>query len=249
MPTLIKMGNGLGTTQESGLTETGNKQYVSVGLVTLVSVLIVIVIFIVIACKLKCGKTREHYIRTSSSNDCCGTGYGYQSPVDFAGPASADISWKDSPHWISNPKNKYLPLEMAGVDLYATQRRLSDNFEIDPASPLAPLFEPFGQYYAGERAEIDGRRFVGQPWTNNVTKSRWDFRDRGDLPIARSLNNQPQQGHIIPIGMDYTQRLNLRKYDQLYRPEQAPNAAVLPFLGTYNKAIDTIISQDMDITL
>ena len=55
------MGNGLGTTQESGLAETGNKQYVSVGLVTLVSVLIVIVIFIVMKCKLKCGNLRENY--------------------------------------------------------------------------------------------------------------------------------------------------------------------------------------------
>lgn len=249
MPTLIKMGNGLGTTQEFGLGATENKQYVSVGLVTLVSVLIVIVIFIVMKCKLKCGNTRENYWRLSSSNDTSGTGHGYQGPVDFAAPADPNISWKDSPHWIAEPDNKYLPLEMAGVDLYKSQRRLTENFETDPHSPLAPLFEPFGQYYAGERALMDGKRFVGDSWTNNIAKSRWDFRNRGDLPTARSLNNQPQQGHIIPLGMDYNQRLTLRKYDQLYRPEDAPNAAVIPFLGTYNKAMDAIIKQDLDINL
>ena len=249
MPTLIKMGNGMGTTGDYELEETSNKQYVSIGLVTLVSVLIVIVIFIVMKCKLKCGNTKENYIRTSSSNDTSGTAYGYQAPVDFAGPANPDISWKDSPHWIAEPDNKYLPLDMAGVDLYKSQRRLTENFETNPTSPLAPLFEPFGQYYAGERAEIDGIRFVGQPWTNNITKSRWDYRDRGDLPTARSLNNQPQQGHILPIGMDYNQRLNNRKYDQLYRPEDAPNASVLPGLSTYNRAIDSIIKQDLDISL
>ena len=249
LPTLIKMGNGIGTTQESGLSETGNKQYVSVGLVTLVSVLIVIVIFIVMGCKLKCGKTRENYWRTSSSNDTQGTGYGYQGPVDFAGPADKNISWKDSPHWIAEPDNKYLPLDMAGVDLYKTQRRLTENFETDPNNPNPPLFEPFGQYYAGERASMEGNLMVGEPWTNNIIKSRWDYRGRATLPTARSLNNQPQQGHLMPLGMDYNQRLNNRKFDQLFRPSNAPNARVLPVLKPYNKEMSAVIRQDQDITI
>ena len=249
MPTLIKMGNGLGTTQESGLAETGNKQYVSVGLVTLVSVLIVIVIFIVMKCKLKCGNLRENYWQFSSSNDTSGTGHGYQAPVDFAGPADRDIKWQNSPHWIAEPDNKYLPCEMAGVDFYKSQRRLTENFETNSNSPLAPLFEPFGQYYAGERPLWDGKLRVGEPWINNIAKSRFDSRSRGALPTARSLNNQPQQGHIIPIGQDYNQRLNLRKYDQLFRPEDAPNASVLPFLAPFNKIMSNVIKQDSDITL
>ena len=248
MPTLIKMGNVLGTTQESG----EKKQYVNLGLVVLVSVLIVIVIFIVMKCKLKCGSTREAFIRTISSNDTQGTGYGYLSPVDYAGPSSPDIGWPDSPHYKADPSNKYLPCDMAPVDFERSLRRVSDNFLIHPNSTLPPLGWEFSQHNKGARAPDyprPGEISVGKPMTNQGYKTRKSYLIRGYLPTSRALNNQPQQGNLLSVGMDYKQQLNLRKFDQLNYHQDAPNASILPGLTKYNRIMDNVIQRDLDLIL
>ena len=89
----------------------------------------------------------------------------------------------------------------------------------------------------------------GMPWTNNIYKSRADYNHRGDMNVSRSLNNQPQQGHVITIGQDYNQRLNLRKYNQLYKPEDAPNASIFPQLSQSNRNMVKNIEQQLDISI
>ena len=105
-----------------------NKTYVSGGLVVLVSVLVVLVIFIVLGCKLKCnGKQRDGYCRFSWANDTSGTAYGKKTPVDFAGPSDIHIHMQDDPHYKADPTNKYLPCDQAPVDFYKTLRSLTVN--------------------------------------------------------------------------------------------------------------------------
>ena len=226
------------------------KQYVDLGLVILVAVLIVIVIFVVMKCKLKCSSKREPYIRTSSANDTQGSGYGYKTPVDYAGCASENISWVDSPHFMANPSNKYLPLEIAPVDFEPTLRSLTYNFETDPKSTLSPVYNEFSQFYSGERAPLpNGDISVGEPWTNNSYKSRGDYLKRGNLPTSRALNNQPNQGNITDTGPNWEETLNLRKFDQLNYHAEAPNARLRPTLSKYNKIMDNIIERDLDLVL
>ena len=69
------------------------------------------------------------------------------------------------------------------------------------------------------------------------------------MPTTRSLNNQVQQGHILPIGMDYDQLLQLRKVDQLGDSQDSPNVSVLPGLAKYNKKMDVTINRDLDLKL
>jgi len=244
MPTLIKMSSFMETTQESATVGGGKKKYVNLGLVVLIAVLIVIVIFIVFKCKLKCGPNRESYCRFSWGNDTSGTAYGKKTSVDFAGPSDAHISMQDDPHYKADPHSKYLPCDQAPVDFYATLRSLTENYETDPNSLLTPPFHEFGQWFAGARG-----CGVGKPWVNNTIKSRWDFKDRGDMPTTRSLNNQPQQGHFLDVGMTYPQTLKGRKTDQLSGSQESPNASVLPGLEKYNKKMDAVITRDLDLKL
>ena len=244
MPKLIKMVDAEKTSKKI--------QYVDLGLVVLVSVLIVIVIFIVMKCKLKCGSNRESYIRTSSANDTQGSAYGYESCVDYAGCASEDIGWSDSPHYKANPNNKYLPLDMAPVDFYTTLRSLSVNFENDSKSTLTPPFYEFGQYFPGERAPDfpnSGEISVGNAYTNNSNKSRGDYQRRGNLSTSRALNNQPNQGNISDFGPNWEETLSLRKFDQLNYHADAPNAKIRPELTKYNKIMDNVIEQDLNLVL
>ena len=221
------------------------KTYVDLGLVVLVSVLIIIVIFIVMKCKLKCSPTqRDDYCRFSWGNDTSGSAYGKKTSVDFAGPANPDIRMQDDPHYKADPTNKYLPCDQAPVDFYKTLRSLTVNYDTDPTSQITPPFHEFGQWFAGARG-----CGVGEPWVNNDIKSRWDYKDRGDLPASRSLNNQIQQGHVLSVGMDYDQVLNLRKTDQLNDAQTSPNVSVLPELEPYNKKMDAVIQEDLDIML
>ncbi len=230
--------------------KSGKKQYVDLGLVVLVSVLIVIVIFIVKKCKLKCGSNRESFIRTSSANDTQGSGYGFMTPVDYAGCASENIGWEDSPHFKANPNNKYLPCEIAPVDFYATLRKLSDNFEINPDSTLEPLFYGFSQNNPGERAPLpNGDVSVGDPWTNNSDKARGAYQRRGNLSTSRALNNQENKGNITDSGPTWEETLNLRKFNQLNYHEEAPNAQIRPELTKYNKIMDNIIERDLNLVL
>ena len=243
MPTLIKMASQF---QGNDATVGGeNKKQVNLGLVILVAVLIVIVIFIVMKCKLKCGPNqRDGYCRFSWGNDTSGTGYGKKTSVDFAGPSDPDIAMQDDPHYKADPTSKYLPCDQAPVDFYKTLRSLTVNYDTDPGSLITPPFHEFGQWFAGARG-----CGVAEPWVNNDIKSRWDFKDRGEMQTTRSLNNQIQQGHVLPVGMDYDQLLNLRKVDQLDPSQISPNEAVLPGLSKYNKKMDAAINQDLDIAL
>ena len=242
MPTLIKMQ------QQS--TSGDKKQYVDLGLVVLVSVLIVIVIFVVNKCKLKCNSNREPFIRTMSGNDTQGTAYGYMSPVDYAGCASENISWSDSPHFKANPSNWYLPLEEAHTDSEPTIRSLSDNFETNPNSTLQPVYYTFSQYNPGERApKPDGVISVGEAWTNNSNKSRGCYLKRGNLPTYRALNNQPNQGNITNNGPNWEETLNQRKFDQLNYHDEAPNAQIRSDLSKSNKVMDNVIERDLDLVL
>jgi len=244
MPTLIKMSSFMETTQESATVGDEKKKYVNLGLVVLVAVLIVIVIFIVFKCKLKCGPNRESYCRFSWANDTAGTAYGKKTPVDFAGPSNAHISMQDDPHYKANPHSKYLPCDQAPVDFYATLRSLTENYETDPNSLLTPPFHEFGQWFEGERG-----CGVGKPWVNNEIGSRWDFKDRGDMPTTRSLNNQPQQGHFWDCGMTYPQTLGGRQVNQLSDSQESPNVIALPGLEKYNKKMDAVITRDLDLTI
>ena len=249
MPTLIKMASK----EEVKTSDIGKKtQYVDLGLVVLVSVLIVIVIFIVGKCKLKCGSNREPFIRTSSGNDTQGTAYGYVSPVDFAGCASENISWSDSPHFKANPQNWYLPLEEAHTDFSPTLRRMYQNFTNDSNSPLYPIYNEFSQYFEGERAPDfpkSGEISAGNPYTNNSTKSRISYNHRGNLSTSRALNNQLNQGNITAFGPTWEDTLNLRIFDQLNNQAEAPNALINPDLAQDNKVMDSVIQRDLDLVL
>ena len=253
MTTLIKMAAKT-STLELGDNGKGSekKQYVDLGLVVLVSVLIVIVIFIVNKCKLKCNSKREPYIRTSSANDTCGTGYGFMTPVDFAGCASEDIGWSDSPHFKANPQNWYLPLEEAHTDFSPTLRRMYQNFTNDSNSPLYPIYNEFSQYFEGERAPDfpkSGEISAGNPYTNNSTKSRISYNHRGNLSTSRDLNNHLNQGNITAFGPTWEDTLNLRIFDQLNNQAEAPNALINPDLAQDNKVMDSVIQRDLDLVL
>lgn len=227
-------------------------QYVDLGLVTLVSVLIVITIFIVKKCKLTCGDTREGYARASYGNDTSGTAYGHVSPVDFAALSNVDIGLKDDPHYKADPGSWKLPLNEAPVDMQRELRRQTINFQTDPDSPFAPIYGMFSDEFCGERARLkNGKLNICNPWVNNTTPTRDDLVVNGDLMAWNSLDRQFQKGNIMQKGMDLTQRYNVRKFNILGEnaSEHSPNAQAVPGLAPYNREMKRAVQYNLDTML
>lgn len=138
--------------------------------IILIVVLVVLVLFLIGGCTLKCNKKSEGYKRSElGQRQTCTMG---RSPVDYA-----ESEWQANPHYQARPSNKYQPLEYGPVDLYFDQRKLSSRY---------PMFSQYRNDYKGCAdgcLESGGGQFL-----TNDTKGRFDLRNIGDVGVARQMD-------------------------------------------------------------
>lgn len=157
--------------------------------VVLIVILIVFILFLVGGCTLSCksmfkrGNTvREGYKRSCLAGDC----YGLQrTPVDYA--LKYPNGWQRNPHYITDPHNKYQPLDYGPVDLDAEGRRLAANNGI--------LFQQYRNDWKG-----CGKQLVS---LTNDEKNRFDLTNIGDHGARTVLDNMYSR-RFGPKGQTFT---------------------------------------------
>ena len=97
--------------------------------------------------------------------------YVFKSEDSPIKPADQPAWYYGDPHLITEPKNKYKPLEYGGVDFWAETRKLDDG----------TLFEQYGNNYKGS-----GLQMIDVP---NNDKTRALLTELGSVGIARQLDN------------------------------------------------------------
>ena len=203
---------------------------VTTDVVILVGAVAVLLVFLMMGCRLTCGKKRkrrevqEGYWRTEIANDTSGSGGFYQTPLNYS-LSYPTITWQDSPHYQANPENKYQPLEAGPVDTEAALRRLTTNWDLDPNSNQPPIWGEFDQYYTGRRGtDAAGNVVAGQPFIANALKPRYTLTTLGDTFSKQLLQNE---GNMDPWydraarGPTLKDRLTMRKTNVLQFPENA----------------------------
>ncbi len=170
--------------------------------VLLIGVLIAVVIFVMMGCKVKCAKKNvEGYIRTQLAQGQGGRMH--RSPADFVN------TWKANPHYTTNPSNKFQPLVMGGLDLEAELRKLA----------AGKLFEEFSQNWGGPSG--------GKMWVSNEEKVRDDLVNLGDVQASLALNDQVTPGmHPQGTGMSFD-NLRLRQRQNMLQGANRTMASVI----------------------
>ena len=114
-------------------------------------------------------RKKDHFTRTclrDSSNARF-----VRTPVDFAMKIGKG-GWQENPHWIGNPKDRTQPLDFGPVDLFADERKLSNQDEL------------FKQYDNNWEGCGNGKVFA-----SNDQKTRSLLKEVGNIGASRILDN------------------------------------------------------------
>ena len=143
---------------------------ISVSVLILLVILLIIILFLVGKCGIVCGnkKVQENYKRSCLAQGTCDF---HRTPVDYVQKNCKGLM--NDPHWIANPANKYQPLELGTVDMWADSRRLNKNNGL--------LFQEFSQNFPGCGS--------GPVYLPNDEKTRFDLVNLGDLDYVRELKD------------------------------------------------------------
>nr|QBK86944.1 MAG: uncharacterized protein LCMAC103_02840 [Marseillevirus LCMAC103] len=154
--------------------------------VLLVVLLVAILLFVLMGCKIRCAKApAENFQRNVLAQNQGGRMV--HGPVDYA----IGEDFRKNPHYLARPSNKFQPLENGPIDFEYDRRKL-ENGELweDGKNELPQVFEEFGQWYTGPpNAELHLPNTV--PTRNHLARI-------GDLTAASVLQDEIRPAHRGP---------------------------------------------------